>query len=107
MMHKRIRKVLERFKKDVRRLYSDRLKGVILYGSWARDEATASSDIDLIVVLKGKVSPGKEIDRMIDIVTDILIEHGELISLYPVSERGYESLRSPLLMNARREGVPA
>ena len=106
-MPKRINKVLERFKKEARRLYSDRLKAVILYGSWARDEATASSDIDLIVVLKGKVTPGKEIDRMIDIVTDILIEHGELISLYPVSERSYESLRSPLLMNARKEGILA
>jgi hypothetical protein len=44
---------------------------------------------------------------MIDIATDILLEYGELISLYPVSERDYESLKSPLLLNARREGIPA
>jgi predicted nucleotidyltransferase len=106
-MHKRIKKVLEQFKKEARRLYADRLKGVILYGSWARDDATAGSDIDVMVVLKGRISPGREIDRMIDIATDILLEYGELISLYPVSERDYESLKSPLLLNVRREGIPA
>jgi predicted nucleotidyltransferase len=106
-MSKRIKTVLERFKKEARALYAGRLKDVILFGSWARDEATAGSDIDIMVVLKGKVSPAKEIDRMIDIVTDILLERGELISLYPVSEKDYGSLRSPLLLNARREGIPA
>ena len=106
-MNKRVKKAIEEFKREARRLYAGRLKRVILYGSWARDEATEGSDIDVIVVLKGKVIPGKEIDRMIDVVTDILLKHGELISLYPVSEKRYHSVNSPLLMNARREGIPA
>ncbi len=104
-MDDRIRTVLKQFKKELQKLYGERLKAVILYGSWARDEATEGSDIDLVVVLGGDVVPGREIDRMIDIVTDILLDHGELLSLYPVSEKDYASVKSPLLINARREGV--
>ena len=104
-MDDRIRTVLKQFKKELQKLYGERLKAVILYGSWARDEATEGSDIDLVVVLGGDVVPGKEIDRMIDVVTDILLDHGELLSLYPVSEKDYASVKSPLLINARREGV--
>ena len=88
-------------------LYGDRLREVILYGSWARNEATEESDVDLAVVLAGEVRPGAEIDRMIDIVTDINLEYGVLLSVYPVSEENYRNVNSPLLMNIRREGIPA
>ena len=65
-----IEKVLAAFKRDLADLYGERLKQVFLYGSWARDEATVDSDIDLLVVLAGEVNPGREIDRMIDLITE-------------------------------------
>ena len=99
-------KVLKEFKSQVKNLYGNRLKEIILYGSWARGEATEDSDIDLIVVLEGSVEPGKEIDRMIDIITDINLRYNVLISVYPVNDEDYITLKSPLLMSARREGVP-
>ena len=102
-----IRDILRDVKADLRGLYGDRLRDVILYGSWARGEATADSDIDLAVVLQGLVSPGREIDRMIDAITDLNLKHDVLISIYPVSEESYVTVRSPLLINIRREGVPA
>lgn len=99
--------VIKEFKAALEKLYGQRLKDVILYGSWARNEATEDSDVDLLVVLEGEVKPGKEIDRMIDIITDINLKHNVLLSVCPVSDRDHESLKSPLLMNVRREGVPA
>lgn len=95
------------FRAALERLYGQRLIKVILYGSWARNEATEDSDVDLLVVLEGDVQPGKEIGRMIDIITDINLKHNVLLSVYPASDRDYKSLKSPLLMNVRREGVPA
>jgi hypothetical protein len=44
---------------------------------------------------------------MIDIVTEINLKYGVLISIYPVSEKDYASVNSPLLLNLRREGVAA
>ncbi len=98
---------LSEFRQAIQRLYGGMLNDVVLYGSWARGEATADSDIDVVVVLSGNVTPGAEIDRMIEIITDVNLRHGVLISVYPVSEKDYIGLDSPLLMNVRREGVPA
>ena len=103
----KIRDILEEFREELENLYEKRLKSIILYGSWARGDATEDSDIDLLIVLEGKVIPGKEIDRMIDIITEINLKHGVLISIYPVSEEDYSTINSPLLINVRREGVPA
>ncbi len=103
----KIKKLLEEFKKEIEKLYGERLKQIILYGSHARGDFTEESDIDLLIVLKGKVVPGKEIDRMIDIITEINLKYGVLISVYPVSEKDYEEVNSPLLINVRREGVQA
>ena len=44
---------------------------------------------------------------MIDLITDINLEHGVLVSVYPTSEEQYASVNSPLLRNIRREGAPA
>ena len=103
----RISDILKEFREEVENLYENRLKSIILYGSWARGDATEDSDIDLLIVLEGKVIPGKEIDKMIDIITEINLKHGVLISIYPVSEEDYSTINSPLLINVRREGVPA
>jgi len=103
----KIKEILKEFKEEIEKLYGKRLKDVILYGSWARGEATDESDIDLLIVLEGKVIPGKEIDRMIDIITEINLKYRVLISVYPVSEEDYSTVNSPLLINVRREGVPA
>jgi predicted nucleotidyltransferase len=103
----KIKKILLEFKKEIEKLYGKRLKQVILYGSWARKEATEESDIDLLVVLEGKITPGGEIDRMIDIITEINLKYGVLISVYPISEKDYSVIRSPLLINVRKEGIPA
>jgi predicted nucleotidyltransferase len=104
-MSTRTKQVIKEFKRRIQLLYGDRLKRILVYGSCARNEATAESDIDLAVVLAGDVVPGKEIDRMIDIITDMNLEYGVLLSVYPVSEENYRSTNSPLLMNIRREGV--
>lgn len=103
---KKTDKILKEFRAEVERLYGKRLRNVVLYGSWTRGEATKDSDIDLVVILDGHVKPGKEIDRMIDIITDINLRHSVLISVYPVAEKDYLTLESPLLMNVRKDGVP-
>jgi predicted nucleotidyltransferase len=104
----KIEPILKEFKGKIAELYEQRLKKVILYGSYARGQANDEhSDIDLAVVLAGTVEPCKEIDRMIDIITDINLDYDVLLSVYPVSEKDYSSVNSPLMLNVRREGIPA
>jgi len=98
---------LAEVKQALRRLCGPRLKRTILYGSWARGDASGDSDIDIALVLEGGVSPTLEIDRTADIVFELNLKYGVLLSVYPVSEDEYRNLQSPLLLNVRREGVPA
>ena len=101
-----IEQILKEFKRKIGELYGQRLKKVVLYGSYARGQANDEhSDIDLAVVLAGLVDPCKEIDRMADIFTDLNLEHNVLIAVYPISEDDFEKVESPLLINVRREGI--
>ncbi|RLE01268.1 MAG: nucleotidyltransferase domain-containing protein, partial [Candidatus Aminicenantes bacterium] len=84
-----IQKVLKELKEELQTIYGKRLKKVILYGSWVRNQATEDSDIDISFVLEGEVIPGKEIDRVISIINEINLRYGVLISIYPVSEEKF------------------
>ncbi|MFN0117575.1 MAG: nucleotidyltransferase family protein [Elusimicrobiota bacterium] len=103
----KIDNILKEFRGKIELLYGSQLANIILYGSWARGQATEDSDIDIVVVIKGHIKPGEEIDRMIEIITDLNLQHGVLLSVYPVSEKNYTDLQSPLLRNIRREGLAA
>ncbi len=102
-----IDKIIKEFKAKIEFLYKDKFKEIILYGSWARGEATKDSDIDLVVVLKGEVNPVKELNKMIDIITNLNLKYNILLSIYPISEDNYANINSPLLINVRKEGLSA
>ncbi|GBF79989.1 nucleotidyltransferase domain-containing protein [Aphanothece sacrum] len=86
-------------------LYCDRLVYIILYGSQARGTANQNSDIDIMVVLKGKISSYDEIKRMGEVTTELSLKYDELISIFPISEETYLSQSTPLLKNIRKEGL--
>jgi predicted nucleotidyltransferase len=100
-----IQPLLRELKGALEDLYGERLAKLVLYGSFARGDATDASDIDVLVVLRGEVEKMREIDQLVDHTYPMLLKHGELISAHPVSERAYRERRTPFLMNVRREGV--
>ena len=101
-----IHPILNKFKQQIEKLYGKRLKNIILYGSYARGQATENSDIDLAVVLEGEVDPCREIDAMIDLITDINLDFETLLSVFPLAVTDFKQLNSPLLLNLRKEGKP-
>jgi predicted nucleotidyltransferase len=98
--------VITELKERLKELYGDSLEQVVLFGSQARGDAAAGSDIDVLVVLKGPVSPGKEISRTGEITALLSLLHDVVISCTFVSVDRYETEKSPLLLNFHREGVP-
>ena len=100
-----IRAILQELHKELHKIYGNKLQKIILYGSYARAEASEDSDIDVVVLLRGEVLPGREIDRMLDVITDINLKYNTLIAVYPVSEQSLLKLKSPLLLNIRADGV--
>lgn len=97
---------LSELKATLTALYGERLHGVYLYGSYARgDFAPESSDIDVLLVLAGEVSPGDELGCYNDVVSAICLRHGLLISTYAVPIRWLTERRDPFFENVRREAV--
>jgi predicted nucleotidyltransferase len=97
--------IVEQLRKAVAEVYGQRLRGVILYGSWARGEATEESDIDVLVVLKDPLAYDDELRRLSAIATRLTIEHGVYVSAQPISAHDFEERSEPFLVNVRREGV--
>ena len=101
-----VRAALRDVKKKLSDLYGDRLDSIYLYGSYARGDYGADSDLDLLVVLRGEVNPWQEVTRVSGILSEICLKHDVLISSYAVPEIWLRERQSPLLQNIRREGVP-
>jgi predicted nucleotidyltransferase len=91
---------------DLRELYGDRLKQVVLFGSWARGDAHPESDIDLLVVLDEVESRWREMDRMRDVLWEHSLANDAVVTELPVSERDFRDSDTPLLIRVRAEGVP-
>lgn len=99
--------VIAEVKRALQALYGERFERLVVYGSVARGEASARSDIDLLLVLHGDVDVGAEIDRIREATYDIDLRHGTLASVIPMGLGDFLARVSPLLMNVRREGIVA
>ncbi len=90
------------FADAVRRAYGDRLKGLVVFGSRARGDASPDSDLDVAVVLAGE-SIDRSRDRMApaDIAYDAIVETGIEVQAWPVSSGEWqnpEKHRNPVLV---------
>jgi hypothetical protein len=90
---------------ELRELYGERLKQVLLFGSWARGDAHPESDIDLLVVLDRVDSRREERERMSEILWQHSLANHTVVTEIPVSEAEFETAGIPLLMRVHEEGV--
>jgi len=102
----RLQNLLAELRRRFEALYGPRLVRLMLFGSQARGDAEPGSDIDVLVVLEGPVTPGEEIRRTLNPVVELSLENNTVFSCVFVSRERYENELSPLLINVRREGVP-
>lgn len=105
-MEQRILRLIDRIKAHLNQTYGDGIKRVILYGSYARGEATKDSDIDVLVLTAPSVKPSEVRESLSDLLYDIIMEEGELISVMAISEEYFENHNFPFMLNVRKEGVP-
>jgi predicted nucleotidyltransferase len=104
-MPRHIKKILKELKTGLVRIYADQLNAVYLYGSYARGEANADSDIDVVIVLKGNFNYMEMLKRSDDFTIALCLENDVLISRAFVSETEYQNKQTPFLMNVRRDAV--
>ena len=87
--------------------FKNRLKGVIVYGSEARKDASPDSDIDVLVLLDDVSSFAQDLRRCVDSLFPLSLEIDRRISAKPVPFSLYNKADCPLFRHAHREGVAA
>jgi predicted nucleotidyltransferase len=58
-----VNKILEKVKTFLQKTYQDNLDQVILFGSRARGDHHADSDVDILIVLKQPFNYSQEVER--------------------------------------------
>ena len=107
-MPNKIDKILNRFIVEVSKLIGNRLKKVILYGSYARGDYDKNSDIDLMILTDFDENELVEYRAKIrNIACDLELENDIIISPVVRNIEKYNNRINiiPFYMNVQKEGV--
>jgi len=97
--------LLAEFKSRFETIYGERLKGVFLYGSYARGQGGPESDVDILIVLDDWEHYAGEIDRTGAVASELSLAYGVSISQVFVRERDWLHEDTPFLVNAREDAI--
>jgi uncharacterized protein len=101
----KIAKILNEAKAELSGLYPGRLKGIILFGSYARGDYATGSDIDLLMLLDNIADPTAERERYFPTVCNLSLKYDTVVSVIPMDYETYLNVKNPLILNARKEGI--
>lgn len=99
--------LLQEIKSGLEHLYGTRLRAVYLYGSYARREQDAESDLDILVILSDYLRYSVEIERTGHLVSELSLKYGVSISRKFITEEQWTGLTSAYLRNLRAEAIAA
>lgn len=107
-MPERLNGILKRYVDDVHMLYGDRLKAVILYGSYARGDFEPNSDVDIMILVEMTEQEISEKGRQLsDVTFEYNFDHDLVIMPIVKNEDHFNKwLRAyPFYYNVKKEGV--
>lgn len=101
-----LRALSQEVKQAMQDLYGDRLDRVILYGSYARGDFHAESDVDYMVVLTDNdFRQSRESDTHWDLTWETWLQYGVWISIRAAFIDKYITSDLFFYHNVRREGI--
>ena len=96
----------QKVKQALTDLYGERLDRVILYGSYARGNFHAESDVDYLVVLRDEdFRQTEEFDRYWNLTWKLWVKYSVWISLKPAFVDRVNSSDLFFYQNVRQEGI--
>jgi len=106
-MSNRIQTLLAELKIRLKGIYKGHLRGLYLFGSYARGQEDRESDLDVLVVLDDFKRYGEEVDHTSELTSQLSLEYGVSISKVFFREKDWLSGQTPFLENVREEVIPA
>ncbi len=101
----KVREIASQIKAYLVQRYGRGIDSVLLYGSCARGQARAESDIDLLVLVDDSLRPSEVRKSLSNFIYDILLEKDELVSVIVLPRSVYEKGGSIFLRRVRQEAV--
>ena len=98
--------IASKTRRILEQIYGERLRGVYLYGSAARDQLTPDSDIDIAIVLDNIQSRFEEHERTSQLSSDVSLEENTLVTFLFISEADFREGLFTIHRMIKREGVP-
>ena len=100
--------VLNNLVEKVKDLFGDNLKDVILYGSYARGDYSAQSDVDVMIIAEIEEKDiMKHVYAISEYLGEFLIDYDIVISPVVESYSRYQQYKDviPFLKNVQKEGI--
>jgi predicted nucleotidyltransferase len=102
---KRVQTILKEVQEELQRIYHDRFKEMILFGSYARGDAAVDSDIDIVLLLEDVKDISTERERYLPVTGQISLKYDTVVSVVPFDVRDFHQKRTPLILNVNKEGI--
>ncbi|WP_077612946.1 nucleotidyltransferase domain-containing protein [Clostridium sp. Marseille-P2415] len=103
-----VRNLLLQYVNQVHEIYGNELKAVILYGSYARGDYNASSDVDIMILVDATEETIKEKGRILsDLTFDFNLDYDMMIMpiVKDINHFQYWLQADPFYRNVKNEGV--
>lgn len=98
---------MKELKGGLAQIYGDRLKGVYLYGSYARGDYRPGSDVDVMLLLKDYDNYWRELRRSSQLASEISLKYDVTVSRLLIKEIQWQESSMPVVQNIHKDGVPA
>lgn len=100
--------ILAEVKEEILKLFGEKLRQLILYGSYARDEQDPESDIDIMILVDENEGALRKYNyKIADIMTDLSLRYDTFVSLTEETYNRYNEYLDvlPFFRNIYDEGV--
>ncbi|EDY34720.1 hypothetical protein ABOONEI_2550 [Aciduliprofundum boonei T469] len=98
-MDEKVERILKEIKRYLKEKYGDKIKKVILYGSYARGEATEDSDVD------DSLNEWDVLDYLAPLLGKFM-DDGFVVTTIPVREMEYNEYPLEFFYHVKKEGIP-
>ena len=106
MSEEELAQLLIELKAGLAALYDSRLTGVYLFGSYARRDQDAESDLDIMIVLSDFQKYGAELECTSELASRLSLKYGVSVSVVFSRQQEWLAADTLLLRNVRKEALP-